>query len=155
MSAITSHPRPHFAPQSNGETSPAPGDQRIVIRGVGWHVYKCLSNAISEGSHVRLASDGKDLEIITTGYLHELYKELLGKIVTAVTLALEIDRGTGGETTWDTTGSEKGLEADLSYYFDAEKLRVKREAVARKSRVPADYPNPDLAISSGAIRGSK
>jgi hypothetical protein len=40
----------------------------------------------------------------------------------------------------------RGLEADLSYYFDAEKVRVAEEALARGSTDPSDYPRPDLAI---------
>ena len=146
MSAITSRPRFQTAPSSPGGGGPVLGDQRIVIRGVGRHVYECLSEAIGEGQHIRLAYDGRDLELMTTGHIHERYKELLGQIVSAVTLALDIDRENVGETTWDTAESERGLQADLSYYFDAEKLRVARDAFARKSNDPADFPNPDLAI---------
>jgi len=146
MSAITSRPRSQTAPSSPGGAGPVLGDQRIVIRGVGRHVYECLSDAIGEGQHIRLAYDGRDLELMTTGHIHERYKELLGQIVSAVTLALDIDRENVGETTWDTAESERGLQADLSYYFDAEKLRVARDAFARKSNDPADFPNPDLAI---------
>ena len=36
-----------------------------------------LSEARGEGDHVRLAYDGKDLEIMTTGNVHEHLKELL------------------------------------------------------------------------------
>jgi Uma2 family endonuclease len=71
---------------------------------------------------------------------------LLGQIIAAVTLALEIDRENVGETTWETEEMDRGLQADLSYYFDAEKLRVARDAFARKSKDKADYPHPDLAI---------
>ena len=49
-----------------------------------------------------------------------------------------------GETTWKT--EIRGLEADLSYYFDPEKIRVAKAALARMSIDPADYPRPDLAI---------
>ena len=41
---------------------------------------------------------------------------------------------------------ERGLEADLSYYFDPEKRAAEKAAWARKSTEIADYPNPDLAI---------
>jgi Uma2 family endonuclease len=146
MSTITTRPRSPAAPLPTGIPVPDLGDQRIVIRGVGRHVYKCLSEAIGEGQHVRLAYDGEDLEIMTIGHVHEHYKKLLNNIVTAVTLALYIDRCGFGEATWDTAQTDRGLQADLSYCFDAEKLRVVRDALARKSKEPADYPNPDLAI---------
>jgi len=146
MSTITTGPRSLAVPSAPTRSAPTEGDQRIVIRRVGRHVYQCLSGAIGEGQHVRLAYDGKDLELMTAGHVHERYKELLGQLVTVVTLALDIDRERTGETTWDTEDAERGLQADLSYYFDAEKLRVARDAFARKSKDPADYPSPDLAI---------
>ncbi len=63
---------------------------------------------------MRLAYDGKDLELMTTGHRHERFKELLGQVVTVVTLALDIDRERTGEKTCDIEGAERGLQADLS-----------------------------------------
>src|SRR5262245_52712274 len=87
---------------------PVPGDQRIVIRDVGRQVYRCLSEAIGEGQHIRLAYDGKDLEIMVTSYVHEHFKRLLGDVLKAVMLACQIDHLDGGETTWDTEESDRG-----------------------------------------------
>jgi len=123
---------------------PSGGDQRTVFRGVGRHIYDALSEALTEGQHVRLAYDGKDLEIMVTSNVHEHWKELFGTIVRAVTMGRDIDYLSCGETTSNT--EERGLQADLSYYFDPEKIRAAREALARDSRNPADYPKPDLAI---------
>jgi Uma2 family endonuclease len=120
------------------------GDQRTVFRGVDWHTYNQLSEATGEGQHVRLIYDGKDLEIMVTGNVHEHYKELLGTIVRAVTMGRDLEYVSCGQTTWKTV--IRGLEADLSYYFDPEKVRVAKEALARRSTDPADYPRPDLAI---------
>ena len=69
MSTATSRPRTHVAPTTPGGTGPGQGDQRIVLRDVGWQTYETLTEAIGEGQHVRLAYDGKDLEILTAGYL--------------------------------------------------------------------------------------
>jgi Uma2 family endonuclease len=130
---------------SNRPLVPVHGDQRTVFRGVDWHTYHSLSEATDDGRHVRLAYDGKDLEIImVNSNIHEHLKELINKIVNAVTLGLDIDYFSCGETTWQT--KVRGLEADLSYYFDLEKIRVARAALARESMDPADYPRPDLAI---------
>ena len=146
MSTIISRPRTHAEPISPRGTGPGQGDQRIVLRRVGWHIYDGLSEAIGEGQHARLAYDGEDLEIMTTGYWHERYKELLGKIVATVTLTLNIDRSTCGETTWKRPEIERGLQADLSYLFDPDKRAVEKAALARRSNEIADYPSPDLAI---------
>ena len=126
---------------------PAPcSDRRQVFRGVSWDVYDALSEARGERDHVRLAYDGKDLEIMTTGNVHEHLKELLILIINAVASWLDIDHVPCGETTWQREDAGKGLEADLSYYFDPEKIRAAVEALARQSKDPADYPWPDLAI---------
>jgi len=116
-------------------------DQRTVFRGVSRQVYESLRDAPTDGRHVRLAYDGSDLEIIMViGNIHEHWKELFAKIVNAVTYWLNIDYMSCGQTTWQT--ATRGLEADLSYYFDAEKMRVAREALARESKDQDDYPPP-------------
>ena len=120
------------------------GDQRTVFPGVDWHTYQQLSEATGESPPFRLIYDGKDLEIMVTGNVHERYKDWLIMIVNAVTMGLDLDYVPCGETTWKT--EIRALEADLSYYFDPEKVRVAEEAFARKSMDPADYPRPDLAI---------
>ncbi len=153
MSTIASPPRPEAAPRESAAAMSDFGDQRIVIRGVGRHVYDVLDEAIGEGQHIRLAYDGKDLELTTTSDLHEFFKELLGQFVTMLVEVLEIDRVTVGEATWKTEDMGRGLQADLSYYFDAEKIRRAREALKRKSMEPEDYPTaPDLAIEIDASR---
>jgi Uma2 family endonuclease len=144
MSTLATHPPFPKAP-------PAPfgagqGDQRIVLRNVEWHVYDSLSDTARENQHARLAYDGEDLEIMTAGYPHEHYRDLLGKLVAAVTKALNIDRGTCGETTWKRPELRRGIQADHSYYFDPAKRLAEKAAWARQSTDIADYPNPDLAI---------
>jgi len=134
-------------PAGPGSSAPfilTPRDQRMVFRAVSRQVYQALCEADTDGQHVRLAYDGRDLEIMVTSNIHEYWKELLATIVNAVALGLNIDYISCGQTTWQS--ELRGLQADLSYYFDAEKVRVAREALARKSMDAADYPRPDLAI---------
>ena len=141
MSTITSTP-----PMASPSLSflPIRSGRRIVFRGVSHDAYQSLSRAMSEGEHIRLAYDGKDLEIMVTSNLHENWKELFSKIVNAVTRWRRIPYVSNGEATWDTP--DRGLQVDLSYHFDPEKIRVVREALARGSMKQDDYPNPDLAI---------
>jgi Uma2 family endonuclease len=113
---------------------------------VGWHVYDFLSEAIGAEQHIRLAYDGEDLELMTAGYPHERYKEMLGKLVAAVSRAKKIPRKTAGETTWKRPEIQRGLQADQCYYFQPDKLAAVQAAWDRKSSDVADYPNPDLAI---------
>jgi Uma2 family endonuclease len=147
MSAITTTP-PTVPSDPGLAQAPLPtfGDHRTVFRGVSWEVYRSLSQAYSDGEHVRLAYDGKDLEIMTTGNLHENLKELISRIVTALASWVRIAIVSFGEATLDAVNAERGLQADLSYCFDPEKVRVARAALARESMEPTDYPKPDLAV---------
>jgi Uma2 family endonuclease len=120
------------------------GDQHTVFPGVDRHTYDQLSEAAGERQPVHLIYDGKDLEIVVVGNPHEYFRDLIARIVNALSTGLDIDYLPCGETTWKTP--IRGLEADLSYYFDPEKIRVAKEAIARLSTDPGDYPWPDLAI---------
>ena len=83
---------------------------------------------------------------MTIGYVHEHLRELLIHIITAVASWSGIRHMPCGQATWQSEEAERGLEADLSYYFDPEKVRVATDALARESKDPADYPWPDLAV---------
>ena len=147
MSAITTTP-PTVPTDSGLAQAPLPtfGDHRTVFRGVSWEAYRSLSQAYSDGEHIRLAFDGKDLEIMTTGNLNENLKELISRIVTALVSWVGIAFVSFGEATVDAVNAQRGLQADLSYCFDPEKVRAAREALACESMDPADYPKPDLAV---------
>jgi Uma2 family endonuclease len=138
MSTITTIP-PAMSP-------PARGDDRKVYRGVSWETYRDLSRAQGEGDHDRLAYDGEDLEIMTTGHLHEILKELAGSIIRAVAAGRRLPHVATGEATWDAPDARRGLQADLSYVFDPAKIAAIRAALERASTEPTDYPAPDLAV---------
>lgn len=122
------------------------GETRIAIRGVSWDFYEHFVDGIPEGAGVRTAFDGKDLEIMTTGNVHEYFKRLIGRLVDILCEELNVQTGCFGETTWKRPEIERGIEADECYYFDPEKLGTARLAVSRLSNDVVDYPNPDLAI---------
>ena len=131
-------------PASHTKSSSAWSERRDVFRSVDWHTYSQLSQSLHEGQHLRLIYDGNDLEIMVTGNIHEILKELINKILTAAAMSLDVDFVACGQTRWKS--STRGLEADLSYYFEPEKIRAAREAAGRKSEAPTDYPRPDLAV---------
>ena len=62
-------------PRRTGPT--IPGETRICIPGVNWRFYEWLVDSIPEGTGVRVAFDGTDVEIMTTSPEHEDFKELL------------------------------------------------------------------------------
>jgi Uma2 family endonuclease len=147
MSTITRHSgSPAPSPTTPTETTTVLDEERGVMRDVSWQFYDRLSDAIGEQSHIRVAYDGKDMEIMTLGPKHERSKVCLDPFVTEVCMGLKIDFEPMGSTTWKRSEKKKGLESDLCYYFDQGKLEVVRVADVWESNEVADYPNPDLAI---------
>jgi Uma2 family endonuclease len=121
-------------------------DKRVIIADATWDDYERFCDATSEGSNVRIAFDGKDIEIMTLGPRHESLRDLLGQFVHLVAGELLIERQAVGSTTWKRKRVNRGVESDLCYYFDPAKLVAYTAATARQSNDVKDYPNPDLAI---------
>ena len=122
------------------------GETRIPFAGVGFDVYESLIRATPPRTAVRMAFDGKDLEIMVKGPVHDNYGRLLDRFITAIAAALGISHRGLGETTWIRPELERGLEADQCYVFDPAKLAVVNELLARRENDVAAYPNPDLAV---------
>jgi len=140
VSTTTSTPQRPIAP------SVTPSDERGVMRDVSWDLYDRLTDAIDERSSIRVAFDGKDVEIMVVGPLHESLGELLGIFVGEVCDGLDLDFHGLGRTTLRRPDVDRGIEADLSYCFDPAKVAVCRAAHASGSNDPADFPIPDLAV---------
>lgn len=121
-------------------------EMRIGFTGVGFDVYERLIRATPARTAVRMAYDGKDLEIMVKGPVHDHYGRLLDRLITTVAAVLGIRRQALGETTWIRPEIERGLEADQCYVFDVGKLAVVGELLYRNENDVAGYPNPDLAV---------
>ena len=122
------------------------GETRIRIPDVGWHVYKTLIDAVSPRTSIRMAYDGRDLEILVKGPVHDHFGRLVDRFIVTIAAALRIARRGLGETTWIRTEIERGLEADQAYVFDPTKLAIVAERLAERDNDIAGYPNPDLAV---------
>jgi Uma2 family endonuclease len=121
-------------------------DVRRVFRGVDWEFYERLLDVASERPSIRIAYDGKDLEIMVTGPLHEGRGDFAWRLIELITEELDIPSLSMARTTWKRQAVARGLESDQCFYFHLEKLATAAAALKRKSNDVADYPNPDLAI---------
>jgi len=119
-------------------------DQRVVFRDVDWSFYERVVDGIPEGSNIHVDYDGRDLEVMGNGPTHEDLKDSLSQFVKVIAEELSIPCKGFGETTWMRPEIPRGLESDLCYYFQPEKLAV--VARLRGSKGVSGYPNPDLAI---------
>jgi Uma2 family endonuclease len=125
---------------------PTVDEPRIRIPGVGFHVYETLVRALPERTAIRVAYDGRDMEIMVKGPIHNDYARIIDRFVTVVAALMSIPHRGLGETTWIRPEIERGLEADQCYVFERAKLARLRDLLARKDNDVAGYPNPDLAI---------
>jgi hypothetical protein len=106
MSTITRRPP---APALPMETTTVPDEERGVMRDVSWEFYDRLSDAIGEQSHIRVAYDGKDLEIMNLGPKHERSKSRLGFFIYEVAMGLQIEFEPFDSTTWKRFPEQVGL----------------------------------------------
>jgi hypothetical protein len=122
----------------------APGEERGVMRGVSWNLYDRLTDAIGERSSIRVAFDGNDVEIMVVGPVHEGLRGLLDAFICLVAEVLDLDFHQLGATTWKREEAGRGLESDVSYCFDPEKVAICRSAHSRGLNDGAIFPIPDL-----------
>ena len=100
------------------------------MRGVSWNLYDQLTDALGERSSIRVAFDGKDLEIMVLQPVHENLGDLLSLFVNEVYDGLEIDCQGLRSATWKRSEIDRGVELDLCYYIDPTKLEACEAAIA-------------------------
>jgi len=116
------------------------GEQRVVIRGVGWRGYRELLEMIGDQA-VRLTYDRGDVELMSPLLKHERRKSRLGQFVRVLARELRIPVLAAGSTTWAREDLDRGLEADESFYLgDLERVRDPDNVDLEVD------PPPDLAI---------
>lgn len=127
-------------------TAPPQGETRILVAGASWRLYKSFVENLPESSAIRTAFDGRDMEIMVKGPVHDHFADLLGLFVMAVAGQLGIRIKPQRETTWIRPEIERGIEADNCYYLEPAKIAAALAALSRRLNDVAAYPNPDLAI---------
>ena len=98
------------APSPRRMLDGVPPDTRVVIADVSWDFYDRFSKAVREGNSCRVAFDGKDIEMMTIGPLHEAYKTQFDVFITIVAGELGIKRRPMGSTTWKRKKVKRGVE---------------------------------------------
>ncbi len=139
MSTITTKPPNRATAQPQGET-------RILVPNASWTLYEGFVKNLPESSPIRTAFDGKDVEIMVKGAIHDYFADLLNDFIKIIAVALAVPIKSFGETTWIRPEIERGIEADGCYYLDPAKIASALASVARRVNDVAAYPNPDLAI---------
>ena len=113
----------------------------LLLPSIRWETYRAIADDLEAQPNKRLTYDNGLLEIRMPSDLHESYKKLLGRIVEALTEALEIEICSLGSMTCDRQDLARGLEPDQCYYIQNEAKIWGNE----KINLQIDPP-PDLAI---------
>jgi Uma2 family endonuclease len=114
--------------------------QRIVLHGVRWEFYETLLAELGD-SPIHVTYDRGDLEIMSPSSEHEIYGWLIGRMLSELTLELNIPIKGAGSTTFKSKERERGLEPDRCFYIAHEPL------VRGKLTIDLDLdPPPDLAV---------
>lgn len=119
---------------------------RFVVPRVSWRAYKTLVDELSASSPIRIAYDGRNMELMVRGPMHHRHAKWIDRLITAIADELEIPIEDLGETTWQREEADRGIEADLSYFFEPAKIEIVRQAANRESNKVDDYPDPDLVV---------
>jgi Uma2 family endonuclease len=130
------------------EVRVAQGENRVVIRDVGWQGYQTLLNLVGE-QPIRITYDRGDAELMSPLSTHERKKSRLGRMVEMLTEELDIPMIAVGSTTLRREELDKGLEADESFYLAS----VALISEVHELDMNVDPP-PDLAIEIEITRSA-
>ena len=119
---------------------------RFVVPSVSWRAYKALVDDLSASSPIRIAYDGRNMELMVRGPMHHRHAKWIDRLITTIAGEREIPIEDLGETTWQREEADRGIDADLSYFFVPAKIETVREASQRESNKVDDYPDPDLVV---------
>src|SRR5438105_2793299 len=122
--------------------------QHFVLEDASWELYERLLRDIGNRP-IRVTYDEGRMEIMSPLPEHERPKKLLGQMIEALTLELNMARASLGSTTFRRREKAKGLEPDECYYFrDEQKMRGKRRLDLRKDPPPELVVEIDIASRS-------
>ena len=113
---------------------------RRLLHGVPPESYRKLLDALPN-HYLQHSYDGWTLEMMTPRFDHEWVKGLLGRMLEAMALALDIPLHSVGSTTLCAAADSQGLQPDESYYIGPS-IRAHSQGTFR----PGEDPPPDLTI---------
>jgi Uma2 family endonuclease len=112
----------------------------VVINDISWDLYQKLLKAVGEQT-LRLTYDDGVLEIISPLSEHEKYKKMIGRLIEALSVELEIPISAYGSTTFKRRSLKSGLEPDECYYVQREReMRWNKRIDLKRD------PPPDLVV---------
>ncbi len=93
-----------------------PAGGMITLRDVPWAEYEQLLEDLGEAGSVRVSYNRGKLNLMTLSPKHEIFKDLVLRIVAAISWEMDIPVESLGSTTFRQEEEEKGAEPDTSFY---------------------------------------
>jgi Uma2 family endonuclease len=119
-----------------------------VIYNVPWDAYEKILAAFGDRRFPHTYADGM-LEIMSPSEEHDWLKEVIGRLISTVSLELDIPIKSVGSTTRGQDVLARGLEPDQSYYVQHEAEVRGRKSLDSKRKLP-----PDLVVEVDISRKS-
>ena len=123
-----------------GPSQTVVGESRFVIHCLDWKGYEQLLKVFGDGGPRMSYLDGV-LELMSPGPIHEQNSEILGRMVTILTVELNLPAKAQGSTTFRKRRKKGGLEPDRCFYLGSVGLLRGKDLEKLKP-----LPPPDLAI---------
>ena len=122
--------------------------QHFVLEDASWELYEKLLRDIGNRP-IRVTYDEGRMEIMSPLPEHERPKKLLGRMIEAMTIELDMPVASLGSTTFRRREKAKGLEPDECYYFrNEQKMRGKDRLDLKKDPPPELVVEIDIASRS-------
>jgi Uma2 family endonuclease len=120
--------------------------QSLMLSDVRWEEYaRLLELREQSGTRAEIDYSRGQLEIMTHGNIHERFKGLLGRIVSALCEELQVPMVLGGNCTIQREDLDRGFEPDDWFYIGPVATRMMEPTAMRSLNFQADPP-PSLAI---------
>ncbi|WOB45527.1 Uma2 family endonuclease [Thermoleptolyngbya oregonensis NK1-22] len=119
---------------------PALGEKRVTLRGLTWHGYLQILDALPQSRAARLTYDQGTLEITIPLEDHEFSLRLIERFIIILVVELGMKIKTMGSTTMNREDLNRGSEPDCAYY-----IQHQPQVAGRKVNF-ATAPPPDLVV---------
>ncbi|KAM3095819.1 Uma2 family endonuclease [Phormidesmis sp. 146-12] len=117
----------------------------LTITDITWEKFEAILEELGEKRSARIAYSNGVLEIVSPLPAHERPNRIIGRIVTILLDARNLEWEDFGSTTFRRKKKQAGLEPDTCFYIGENAKRVRSCMMSMNLDV---YPPPDLAIEA-------
>jgi Uma2 family endonuclease len=126
-----------------------PDGATLTIPEVSWEDYEELLKDLGDAYAVRVSYDNGRLEIMSPSKMHEMYEQLLVRLVDSIAVAMDFPLESLGSTTLKKKRLAKGAEPDTCFYIQNAAAIIGKRVLDLNTD-----PAPDIVVEIDVSRGS-